>query len=100
YSNVAPIIVDSEKRFLTLRHQKLGEWYFETIPDGKQVQEEILEQCLNHVNSHPYSYLLRNLYRNPEFIKTELHRKLPNTRVLSIIDQYLESMKYYDTERF
>lgn len=96
----SPIVLendeDSEKRILRLRHEKMGEWFFQNTTDSKQVEKELFLEFIDNIKSRPACYLFRNIHRSAEFLISHLHQYLSNKKRIKVIDGYLSTVEKSD----
>lgn len=99
YSPIVSISTDNGEESLALRHEKLGEWYFQIIPQGESSAKDFFKDFLSNVKSRSASYLFRNISRkNSDFQFSSYSKQLPNDKILKIINSYLLNINESDYE--
>lgn len=101
----SPIIISHRQNneFLSLRHEKMGEWYFKIIPNGLYTAKDFFDEFIQNVRTREYSYLFRNIIRhNTEFELSTYRKYISNEIILKIINQYLSGIdeKDYSEEEY
>lgn len=99
YSPIVLSVMANGKQGLSLRHEKMGEWYFQIIAGGKDSANDFFRDFLSNVKSKSASYLFRNLCRkNSEFQLSPYSKELPNQRILRVVESYLNQINERDYE--
>lgn len=83
--------------FLKLRHEKIGQWYFEFEDNSGNGQKRLFNTFIKYIDDASSFYLFKNLIRNnSEFENSSLYNELDKKNILLIIDNYINKVTYID----
>lgn len=83
--------------FLRLRHEKIGQWFFEFDKSDGRSQQRLFESFIKYIDDASSFYLFKNLIRNnPEFENTDIYKSLSPVKIITILDGYINKSEDID----